>query len=88
MARMTLCLLEMEEINLASLRRFSSDCYDTEPFHAIVLLSITIGVDLLPSFVFSRIFTTLQRQRFLHQTDANQTLFSVQPSEIVSATTY
>jgi hypothetical protein len=77
----------MNDISISSLRKYDNDCFDILPFHAIALISITVGVDLLPSFVFSRIFTTLQRQRHLHKTDIDQTLFSAQPSEIVSGGT-
>jgi len=48
------------------MRNYNNDCHDTSAFHGVVLLSITIGVDLLPSFVFTRIFTSFERQRHLH----------------------
>ena len=56
--RIALCLLDIYGVDLDQLRDYSSDCHDTLPIHAVVLLVLTLAVDLLPPFVFSRIFTT------------------------------
>jgi hypothetical protein len=83
-ARISLCILGMNGIDLNSLRTYDDDCQDTLPLHAVLLLLITLGVDLLPSFIFSRIFTSFERQRHLHmhQNNLEQTLFSVIPSSM------
>lgn len=50
--------MDMYGVDLDQLRDYNTDCHDTLPLHAVVLLGVTLAVDLLPSFVFSRIFTT------------------------------
>jgi hypothetical protein len=80
---MSLCLMSMNGVDLDQIRNYSNECHDTSPQHGLVLLVITVCVDLIPSYVLTRIFTTFQRQRHM-QADIEQTLFSVQPSEMVS----
>jgi hypothetical protein len=58
LARTALCLLSIAGVDLEQIRNYNSECHDTNPSHGVVLIFITICVDLLPPFVFTRIFTT------------------------------
>lgn len=72
-------------IDLEAVRKYDMDrqCHDMSPYHGIILVVITLFVDLLPSFIFTRIFTAFHRQRAT-QSAIMRTLFSAQPSDASS----
>jgi hypothetical protein len=83
-ARIVISVLSILEVSLDATRSYEyGQCHDTLPLHGIILLLITFLVDLLPSFIFTRIFTTFERHRGTHS-DIEKTLFSAQPSDLSS----
>ncbi len=41
-------------------RHFNNECLDTAPYHALLISAIIIGVDLMPPFLFTKIFTVVK----------------------------
>lgn len=62
------------EIDFENIRKYEDmHCQDVLPYHAMVILPIRVLIDLLPSFVFTRIFGGLNQRS---NNPLEQTLFS------------
>jgi hypothetical protein len=76
LGRVVLCLLISLDISPEGLRKYdqNSNCHDMLPYHALSLLVIRVAIDILPAFIFTRIFGPQSRNR--STSNLEQTLFS------------
>lgn len=82
--RITKYLLDIFEVDYgAEIRKYDANCRDTLPLSALVLLGVTILANLLPSYIFTNIFTTFEKQKKT-QSELEKTLYSGKTSEYES----
>jgi hypothetical protein len=78
--RMAMYLLDIIDLDFGRfVRNFDSNCYDVTPYHALILITVTFLVDLLPVYIFSKMFTTMEQQKKTF-TEIQRTLHSSDPS--------
>jgi hypothetical protein len=46
------------------LRQFNKDCIDALPYHALILFISNLMIDLIPSFILTKIFTAFAREKY------------------------
>jgi hypothetical protein len=64
MIRMIMYIFDILDLDYGRyVRNFDSNCYDVSPYNALILISVTFLVDLLPVYIFSKMFTTFEQQK-------------------------